>query len=123
MPFKSEAQRRLFHAKEERGEIPHATVEEWEHATKNKKDLPYHKGHKKACDTYGVKDAGAIEDLRASNMKLNAGNVARGGPSLLQPRTNVESQQQQLDVRGNQLRGQQSAMQRFGIQTPNAPRA
>jgi hypothetical protein len=43
MPFKSEAQRRLFHAKEGRGEMSHKTVEEWEHATKNKKELPYHK--------------------------------------------------------------------------------
>ena len=123
MPFKSEAQRRKFHVLESEGKMPHATVEHWEHATKDKKHLPYHKGHKKACDAYGIKGAGAIEDLRASNMKLNAGNIARGGPSLLQPRTNTEHQQQQLDVRSNQLRGQQAAMQRFGIQAPNAPRA
>lgn len=43
MPFKSEAQRRLFHAKEARGEMSKKTVDEWEHATKNKKNLPYHK--------------------------------------------------------------------------------
>jgi hypothetical protein len=48
MPFKSEAQRRLFHAKAARGEISKATVHEWEHATKNKKSLPQHV--KKAYD-------------------------------------------------------------------------
>lgn len=42
MPFKSEAQRKLFHAKAARGEIPEKTVSEWEHATKNKKALPEH---------------------------------------------------------------------------------
>lgn len=42
MPFKSEAQRRLFHAKAARGEISKETVHEWEHATKNKKKLPMH---------------------------------------------------------------------------------
>lgn len=42
MPFKSEAQRRLFHVKADKGEIPEATVSEWEHATKNKSKLPMH---------------------------------------------------------------------------------
>lgn len=42
MPFKSEAQRKLFHAKADRGEISKETVHEWEHATKNKKELPEH---------------------------------------------------------------------------------
>ena len=42
MPFKSEAQRRKFHAMAARGEISKETVSEWEHATKNKKDLPMH---------------------------------------------------------------------------------
>jgi hypothetical protein len=42
MPFKSEAQRRLFHVKADKGEIPQATVSEWEHATKNKAKLPMH---------------------------------------------------------------------------------
>jgi len=42
MPFKSEAQRRLFHAKAARGEISEKTVHEWEHETKNKKKLPLH---------------------------------------------------------------------------------
>lgn len=48
MPFKSEAQRRLFHAKAARGEMSDETVKEWEHATKNKKKLPMHV--KKAYD-------------------------------------------------------------------------
>jgi len=42
MPFKSEAQRRLFHAKAAKGEISQETVHEWEHATKDKKSLPMH---------------------------------------------------------------------------------
>jgi hypothetical protein len=42
MPFKSESQRKLFHAMAERGEISKAKVHEWEHATKNKKSLPEH---------------------------------------------------------------------------------
>jgi len=48
MPFKSEAQRRLFHVKANKGEISKETVSEWEHATKNKKKLPMHV--KKASD-------------------------------------------------------------------------
>ena len=42
MPFKSEAQRRLFHAKAAKGEISPEVVHEWEHATENKKKLPMH---------------------------------------------------------------------------------
>jgi len=37
MPYKSEAQRRYFHAAEKRGEISHATVEEFDKASKGKK--------------------------------------------------------------------------------------
>lgn len=54
MPFKSEAQRRKFHAMAAKGEISEDTVHEWEHATKNKKDLPMHV--KKSYDL-GVKEA------------------------------------------------------------------
>lgn len=56
MPFKSEAQRRLFHAKEARGEISHETVREFEHATKDKKNLPMHTRKKSAHDV-GAADA------------------------------------------------------------------
>lgn len=42
MPFKSQAQRRLFWAKSNQGEIPEETVREWEHATKHKSALPEH---------------------------------------------------------------------------------
>lgn len=41
MPYVSEAQRRKFHAMENRGEISPATVREWDKATKGKK-LPQH---------------------------------------------------------------------------------
>lgn len=37
MPFKSQAQRRLFYAKEGRGEIARSVVKEWERKTKGKK--------------------------------------------------------------------------------------
>ena len=49
MPFKSEAQRKKFHAMEARGEIAPKTVHEWEHATPKatKKRLPEHVHHKK----------------------------------------------------------------------------
>lgn len=65
MPFKSEAQRRLFHAKENRGEISHKTVSEWEHATKNKKSLPYHakKKHEKKAYDRGVEAASKLYGL------------------------------------------------------------
>jgi len=37
MPFKSEAQRRLFWAKVNKGEMPKSTAERWEKETLNKK--------------------------------------------------------------------------------------
>jgi hypothetical protein len=51
MPYKSQAQRRKFHAMEKRGEIDRETVEEFDEASKGKK-LPEHvkpkrKKHKK----------------------------------------------------------------------------
>ena len=60
MPFKSEAQRRLFHAMAGRGEISKAKVKEWEDKTKNKGSLPEHvKKHEKKSEFYetGVKIA------------------------------------------------------------------
>lgn len=60
MPFKSEAQRKKFHVLEAQGKMSKATVHEWEHATKNKKDLPEHVkksydlGAKKARKTYAL---------------------------------------------------------------------
>jgi len=42
MPFKSEAQRRLFWAKVHRGEIERGVAEEWEAATPKGKKLPEH---------------------------------------------------------------------------------
>ena len=41
MPYKSDAQRKKFHAMEKRGEISHATVKHWDEANKGKK-LPEH---------------------------------------------------------------------------------
>ena len=46
MPYKSEAQRRAFHAKEKSGEISSAVVKEFDKASKGKK-LPEHVKPKK----------------------------------------------------------------------------
>lgn len=46
MPYESKAQQRLFHAKEARGEISHATVKEFDQATDFSR-LPERKGDKK----------------------------------------------------------------------------
>jgi hypothetical protein len=43
MPFESESQRRLFWAKEKRGELPKGTADRWSHETKDLKHLPMHK--------------------------------------------------------------------------------
>jgi hypothetical protein len=45
MPYKSDAQRRKFHAMLNRGEIDKATVDEWDQASKGKK-LPEKKKSK-----------------------------------------------------------------------------
>lgn len=37
MPYKSDKQRRFFHAAEKRGEISSAVVDEWDKASKGKK--------------------------------------------------------------------------------------
>jgi hypothetical protein len=37
MPFKSQAQRKFFHAAQERGDIPKSTVHEYDEKTKGKK--------------------------------------------------------------------------------------
>lgn len=49
MPFKSEAQRRLFWVKANKGEMPKNTVRRWEKETKNK-DLPMHVAKKAGHD-------------------------------------------------------------------------
>lgn len=46
MPYKSNAQRKLFHAKEERGEIKPEIVKEFDQASKGKK-LPEYVGKRK----------------------------------------------------------------------------
>lgn len=78
MPFRSEAQRRLFHAMADRGEISEAKVKEWEDETKNKKNLPmyvskkrrekkselYETGIKLALEEVGLlKQAGLLSSL------------------------------------------------------------
>lgn len=46
MPYKSQSQRRKFHAMERRGEIPAATVREYDRASKGKR-LPERKATRK----------------------------------------------------------------------------
>jgi len=65
VPFKSESQRKKFHAMADRGEISKAKVHEWEHATKNKKNLPEHVKKSALDEAYeaGVKQAMADAGL------------------------------------------------------------
>lgn len=79
MPFKSEAQRRLFHVKAAKGEISKETVHEWEHATKNKKKLPMHV--KKAYDV-GAEDALAVFSKLSNAPALTP--TQRGATALVQ---------------------------------------
>jgi hypothetical protein len=50
MPFRSQSQRALFHAKANRGEMPQATVDKWEAHTPKGKKLPEHVAKKAAPD-------------------------------------------------------------------------
>lgn len=52
MPYKSDRQRRKFHAMEARGEISHATVAEYDEASKGKK-LPERVRPKRKERKYG----------------------------------------------------------------------
>lgn len=47
MPFKSQAQRRLFYVMMERGEISPEVVKRWEQHTKNKDKLPERVSYKR----------------------------------------------------------------------------
>jgi len=58
MPYKSDAQRRFFHAAEARGDIPASTVEEFDKASKGHK-LP----EKKGATMNGKKDGDAYGDM------------------------------------------------------------
>lgn len=51
MPYKSEAQRRFFHAAEARGDIKSSTVKEFDKASKGKK-LPEKKNKFKRLEKY-----------------------------------------------------------------------
>ena len=66
MPFKSQSQRRKFHAMADRGEISKKTVEEWEDATPKGKKLPervksayYYEGVKQALWQLNLLQGGA----------------------------------------------------------------
>jgi len=85
MPFKSEAQRRLFHAKAARGEISKETVHEWEHATKSKKTLPMHV--KKSYDQ-GVQAALALFS-KSANVAPILTPAQRAATALIQGGTSM----------------------------------
>ena len=71
MPFKSEAQRRLFWAKVNRGEIKRSVAEEWESATPKGKKLPEHVKQKKAEYTYKLAvNAAFLDELEKSAIKM-----------------------------------------------------
>ena len=69
MPFRSEAQRRLFYAKAKRGEISKATVEKWEKHTPKGKKLPERVTKKaqvaknKGCEKIAALREGILERL------------------------------------------------------------
>lgn len=67
MPYKSDKQRKFFHAAEERGEISHATVEEYDKASKGKK-LPEKVKSKK----HGSKAKKIMEDVAAYSTKMES---------------------------------------------------
>jgi len=83
MPFKSEAQRRLFHAKAARGEISKATVHEWEHATKNKKSLPKHV-EKHAIEALGPFRGAAPQPTFKEQAGRVAARLLRAAPAPIQ---------------------------------------
>jgi len=56
MPFKSEAQRRFFHAAKARGEIEPGVVKEWERHTPKDEKLPERVRSKEAARAYGFCD-------------------------------------------------------------------
>lgn len=59
MPFKSKAQRRLFYAMKNRGEMSQKTIDHWEESTPNK--IPEKVPHKKESSFY---ERGKIAVLR-----------------------------------------------------------
>lgn len=70
MPFKSQAQRRLFYHKEQTGELPKGTAERWAKHTPDIKHLPEHvKHHAKKAYEEGVK--AAVNSLTKSAMPEN----------------------------------------------------
>lgn len=66
-PFKSESQRRLFHAMAERGEISKGKVAEYE--SKTKKDLP---------EKVESKEKRAAAKAKAMKFKKKKGMIERG---------------------------------------------
>jgi hypothetical protein len=81
MPFKSEAQRRLFHIKADKGEISKETVSEWEHATKNKKKLPMHVKKAHAAESQPMSDGNDYDQGAAAALTLFSKAANMGPPA------------------------------------------
>lgn len=103
MPFKSEAQRRLFHVMADRGEISEEKVREWERKTKNKKKLPMHV--KKEAAHYEFEGPTQVE-LRPKHPDVAPVDTAKTKPV---PAKKTIGKQKAA------LAGQKAAMLAFGI--------
>ncbi len=90
MPYKSKSQMRAFFAKENRGELPKGTAEEWAHKTKSIKALPEHV----------KKTASQIADEVLAKLAVNAPrgigvfSAGKGGPKALERVVHRESPMQ-----------------------------
>jgi hypothetical protein len=110
-PFKSEAQRRLFYAKERRGEISKKTISKWESHTQDKK-LPerLHKAGEEKNPKENIKDRQKA-GLRALGVYGTMGAV--GLPALLMRGDPSPSEMKHLQALGKQ--------HGFGIRRPPTP--
>lgn len=72
MPFRSQAQRRLFHRMEQRGELPPGTCERWQRHTPKDADLPDHVEKKAYL-------AGATAALHSFGLEKSAGFLSSMG--------------------------------------------
>lgn len=98
-PFKSEAQRRLFYAKEERGEISKAEVNKWEAETPKGKKLPEHVEKKaspqKVAGLLGMAGMGlgfsAKRGLQAAGAGLMLGDAAIQGFKMKTPSQAIQA--------------------------------
>lgn len=88
MPYKSDAQRRYFHAAEERGDISSKTVNEFDKASKGKK-LPEYKNKKKKAAQDILKhmsDGGMVESPEKQTLGQAIGYPGASHPKPMPPK-------------------------------------